>query len=456
MEAKWTRVLKWISLICVVYISFCKGNTGVDIGLDCKNDAECRAGNGGEYSKCHKLKSKCICTMTLLGEDKCKYRHVNTSRACTRRRLYKEQMLACGLECSAKDLWIWSGDMDWYGEFEENFSSLFISDKKTSICYDPKRALHSLPGGFVVKNSTIPGAGLGLFTEVYIQRDTVIGPYKGILDYKGGSGYSWKIQKDTVNLETMWVDAEEEYLSNWLRYANMPTSAQMENLLPLQFKGQMYYLAFRSIHPGTELFVWYGKEYADRLKIKPYVHPNYNYAKDGYAGGSCNGVKEGTPCKHDKNTICVYGRCLCVSGTTLRSGFCVRDETLGGKCTEVDGKTCQADKYTECQRGVCICKNNTSFVFGKCIPDEMVNGRCSGHDGKTCLLDSNAECSNGLCYCKYGTSQVGRKCGKDGKLQGLCVDGRCNGQNVVCNTRSNECLCKRGYNSKNKRCVKAK
>lgn len=46
--------------------------TGIDIGYRCKADAECIAGNGGEYSKCNTRVSICICTINHL----CKFKFI--------------------------------------------------------------------------------------------------------------------------------------------------------------------------------------------------------------------------------------------------------------------------------------------------------------------------------------------------------------------------------------------
>lgn len=44
----------------------------------------------------------------------------------------------------------------------------------------------------------------------------------------------------------------------------------------------MYYVAFRSIPPGTELFVWYGEEYGKTLGIEMYDPPKFEHAACNY------------------------------------------------------------------------------------------------------------------------------------------------------------------------------
>lgn len=59
------------------------------------------------------------------------------------------------------------------------------------------RAFNTVPDILEIKQSLIPNAGLGTFTKVFIEQDTVFGPYKGILepdtDTALVSGYSWKV-----------------------------------------------------------------------------------------------------------------------------------------------------------------------------------------------------------------------------------------------------------------------
>lgn len=65
------------------------------------------------------------------------------------------------------------------------------------MCYDPRRALNTVPEGFEVKKSTIPNAGSGIFTNIYLEQNTMFGPYKGTFDpdtdSASESGYSWKV-----------------------------------------------------------------------------------------------------------------------------------------------------------------------------------------------------------------------------------------------------------------------
>ena len=62
---------------------------------------------------------------------------------------------------------------------------------------DPERALHSLPPSLVVKESGMPGAGLGVWTVQDIPACTLFGPYEGEVvsgeQAKSSGSYAWQV-----------------------------------------------------------------------------------------------------------------------------------------------------------------------------------------------------------------------------------------------------------------------
>ena len=38
-------------------------------------------------------------------------------------------------------------------------------------------------------------------------------------------------------------------------------------MVAFQYKGKIYYRTFKHLYPGSELLVWYGREYAEELGI---------------------------------------------------------------------------------------------------------------------------------------------------------------------------------------------
>ena len=64
------------------------------------------------------------------------------------------------------------------------------------------------------------------------------------------------------------IDALNPRRSNWIRYINCARYEHERNLAAAIYNGQVYYESDKPIHPGTELLVFYGWDYAEALGIK--------------------------------------------------------------------------------------------------------------------------------------------------------------------------------------------
>ena len=116
-----------------------------------------------------------------------------------------------------------------------------------------------------VKESTIPGAGKGLFTNIFIPKGTRIVEYKGRLttwrevenDYK--NGYIYSINANNV------IDAKT-YKKALGRYANDASGSGRKKGLAnnSQYVAdglKIFIEAVKDIPAGSEILVSYGKEY---------------------------------------------------------------------------------------------------------------------------------------------------------------------------------------------------
>ncbi|XP_070174303.1 histone-lysine N-methyltransferase PRDM9-like [Littorina saxatilis] len=134
---------------------------------------------------------------------------------------------------------------------------------------DPNRALKTLPPGLEVKESGIPNAGLGVFATKFFPLRSRFGPYEGRSvsdpDIAHTSGYCWQICLD--DRSSHFVDAKDCKTANWMRYVNCACSTPEQNVTAYQHCGEIYYRAHTLIPPGTEILVWYGREYAKELGI---------------------------------------------------------------------------------------------------------------------------------------------------------------------------------------------
>ena len=123
----------------------------------------------------------------------------------------------------------------------------------------------------VVKRSSLPGAGKGLFTKKPIPKGTRIVEYKGrVTSWKdadhrnGGNGYIYYVKRYHV------IDALP-YKKALARYANdargMNRVKGMTNNSEYVEDGlKVYITSTKNIPANAEIFVGYGKEYWDVIK----------------------------------------------------------------------------------------------------------------------------------------------------------------------------------------------
>ncbi|CAL8314941.1 unnamed protein product [Boreogadus saida] len=153
-------------------------------------------------------------------------------------------------------------------ECEVHGPILFMADRPVAVG-EKDRAKKTLPAGFEIRDSGIPGAGLGVFYcgDGGLPIGTHFGPYEGHrTDEEGAleSGYSWEIYKSR---HSDYIDAKRETLSNWMRYVNCARNEEEQNVIAFQHKGGILYRTCGLVTSGAELLVWYGDEYARHLGI---------------------------------------------------------------------------------------------------------------------------------------------------------------------------------------------
>ena len=122
-----------------------------------------------------------------------------------------------------------------------------------------------------VKESTLPGAGKGLFTTEFIAKDTCIIEYKGTISTwknvnhdDGNNAYVFFVNNNHV------VDACN-HLHELGRYANdakglKQTKGLTNNARYVVDKKRIFIYAVKNIAAGAEIFVGYGKDYWDTIK----------------------------------------------------------------------------------------------------------------------------------------------------------------------------------------------
>ncbi|MCZ8343294.1 MAG: SET domain-containing protein-lysine N-methyltransferase [Leptospira sp.] len=122
---------------------------------------------------------------------------------------------------------------------------------------------------FIVKPSSVPGIGMGLFTKQTLYKGDTVGFYAGkiITDDEAespkyiDSKYLLWICKD------WWIYGEGK-LSNYTRYINHSDKPNAELVTSVRWKTARFRV-LKSIPEGSEIFFDYGKDYWDNVDFKP-------------------------------------------------------------------------------------------------------------------------------------------------------------------------------------------
>lgn len=121
---------------------------------------------------------------------------------------------------------------------------------------------------FEIKESTIPGAGLGLFARTTIHPGDTIGPYVGKIlsdaqanrePYVNSLYLVW-VCKDC------WIYGEPPY-ANYTRFINHDEKRPNTELVTSSRWKKARIIAIRKIQPGHEIFFDYGESYWDCVDI---------------------------------------------------------------------------------------------------------------------------------------------------------------------------------------------
>lgn len=123
----------------------------------------------------------------------------------------------------------------------------------------------------LIKKSTIPNAGLGVFALKRFKKNELLAEYTGkmlsVQEYESQpipSPYIWMLM-DTADIPIGYIDALDRKYANWTRFVNCPRNLKEENVIAIQKMYKLFYYAKRDIKPNEELLVWYGPDYGEDL-----------------------------------------------------------------------------------------------------------------------------------------------------------------------------------------------
>lgn len=121
-----------------------------------------------------------------------------------------------------------------------------------------------------IKTSQIPGAGLGLFTKVFIPCGSLVIEYKGIVT-------TWEAVSGEIDNDYIYYLSSQHVINArptpkaLARYANDAKGLQQvpginNNCIFKKMNGRVYIKARADILPGNEILVSYGKQYWDTAR----------------------------------------------------------------------------------------------------------------------------------------------------------------------------------------------
>lgn len=122
---------------------------------------------------------------------------------------------------------------------------------------------------FIVKPSSVPNIGMGLFTKQTLYKGDTVGYYMGkIITDEQAESNKYVDSKYLLWICKDWWIYGEGRESNYTRYINHSSKPNAELVTSVRWKTARFKV-LKTIPEGSEIFFDYGKDYWDNVDFKP-------------------------------------------------------------------------------------------------------------------------------------------------------------------------------------------